>query len=125
MLEDASEIEVNENMGDETALERALRKRILEDAVKCRAIKYNPHDFLDMVQRHGAVEACRIVVMKDPYTRGPTGFEKLRELSHLELTIEYTIQEPQWHPLFDQTVRDHAMKRLNQYDPHGTRVSRR
>ena len=109
-------------MSNESALERALRRKIVEDAAECNGLGYKPYEFLRMVEHHGAVGACRRVIMDHPYNRAPYGFSKLWELSALDLTVEYTVLQPKWHPLFEQNVRDRAKARLHEFDPVGVSV---
>lgn len=48
--------------------ERTLRTRLLRDAAECLRLRppYNPHIFVDMINEHGPVEACRRVIMEMP-----------------------------------------------------------
>jgi hypothetical protein len=73
---------------------------------------YNPHIFVDMIRKHGPVEACRRVIMELPAHQAPSGYSQLWERKRLDLTAEVTVLQPEWSSLFERAVRERAEARL-------------
>ena len=94
-------------------IEADFTDRIL-DAVKVMRDRHNydPKKFLQMMNKDGAVEACRQLINAKNVSEG---FSKLWEYKQLELTVEDISLEPQWHSLFSDSERRAAAKRLKQY----------
>lgn len=72
---------------------------------------YNATYFLQMVQKHGAVNAARRLLDSD----GTYGFTKLWELGRLDLSIEAKMLRPQFAPLFTAEELAKARKKLLEY----------
>ena len=108
-----------------TRPERTLRARLLADAGECLRLRppYNPHIFVDMIDRHGPIEACRRVIMEKPAHQAPSGYGQLWERGRLDLTAEVTVLQPEWAELFEPAVLERAEARLKRcgWDPpdHG------
>ena len=68
---------------------------------------YKAARFLSMVHEIGGREAVRMLLpsMSD-------GFEALWGLGRLDLTFEYVMLHPRWHPLFTDQERTVADQRL-------------
>ena len=97
---------------ERSLLERELLASTMKDVMECRRIGYDPRIFLDMIARHGVVEACRRVVMEPPPNQAPYGFGRLWELDRLYLTVEAAMGREKWFPLFDDQTRAQAAARL-------------
>jgi hypothetical protein len=81
--------------------------------------KYHPTDFIQMVKRHTVVEACRRVIMDHPVTRPPSGFMRMCEEGHLDLTVETAVLQSPWCKLFDDDVLLRARRRLVAFEYRG------
>ncbi|MBK8246846.1 MAG: hypothetical protein IPK85_05540 [Gemmatimonadetes bacterium] len=77
---------------------------------------YNASRFLSMVTEHGGVQTARVLLRASAVSEGYTA---LWERQRLDLTVEAVILEDQWHPLFTQTERDTAIRRLTEYEFDG------
>ncbi|WP_143139020.1 hypothetical protein [Lentzea waywayandensis] len=66
-----------------------------------------------MLTDHGAVEAARRLVL-DPK---PTyGLWRLQELDRLDASVEMWVLLPWYEPLFDQSIREQAERKLRLLD---------
>jgi hypothetical protein len=94
-------------------LERTFSRRMrgLYDRAKSEA-GYNASIFLRMLGEHGALETARRLVMSPLPSEG---FTQLCLKGRLDLTVESLVLEPQFEPLFDEEMRDHARERLRAY----------
>jgi hypothetical protein len=83
-----------------------------EQAVReCRRLGYVPSAWISMMERYGAVEAAkRLLVSGDLQP----GLLRLVRLSRPDLTIEHAVLEPRWADLFDDRDRELAEWRLTQ-----------
>jgi hypothetical protein len=98
---------------ERSELERRFLSEILHGTERLKKeIGYNPTYFTRMVGEHGPVEAARRLVS----TSAPSdGFTKLWETDRLEMTIEALILLPWYEELFEETHRQAARQRLEQY----------
>lgn len=68
---------------------------------KCRISKeecgYYPSRFIQTIAQRGGVETARFLIAKAGIS---DGFEKLQSLGRLELSMEATVVEPRFAPLF-------------------------
>jgi hypothetical protein len=65
--------------------------------------------FQRMLADHGVVEAARRLVL-DP--KPSYGLWRLRELNRLDASVEMWVLLPWYEPLFDQSIRDQAERKL-------------
>ena len=72
---------------------------------------YHPTAWQAMINRHGATEAARRLVVNGDIQ---TGFERLIPAGRPELTIEWAVVDPRWEPLSGPQHRDAARWRLRQ-----------
>jgi hypothetical protein len=78
---------------------------------------YNASYFLQMVERHGGVEAARQLVTS---AAPATGFVHLWERNRLDLTVEALVTDnEQWHPLFSRDELRQTKARLCEYHYFG------
>ncbi len=83
------------------------------DAIECKRLGYDPHEFLRMLSEHGPRETARRLVPDGSLNRLPYGFTRLWELGRLDLTLEAFIHDnPQFHPLFDRDTIANCEARL-------------
>ncbi|MGA2612244.1 MAG: hypothetical protein ABSG38_02150 [Spirochaetia bacterium] len=96
-------------------LERAFKAR-LKEAIRAsvKECRYTPHAFMDMIAKHGAIEAARMLL----HTRAISdGFMKLWEMRRLDLTVEWIIvREPEWAEPFTREEQRIARQRLDEYE---------
>jgi hypothetical protein len=85
--------------------------RALYDRAKSEA-DYNASIFLRMLGEHGGLETARRLVLS---SQPSDGFTQLWLKGRLDLTVESLVLEPQFEPLFDEEMRDHARERLRAY----------
>ncbi len=80
---------------------------------RCRQLpsKYIPTAWITMMNRYGAVEAAkRLLVSGDMQS----GFERLVREGHPELTVEWMVCDSRWSRLFSDSERAAAEWRLQQ-----------
>ena len=80
---------------------------------ECRRLNppYQPTAWIQMIARHGAVEAARRLVVNSEIQ---SGFKELVTRNRVDLTIESAILNPRWNRLFSPEVKDAARWRLLQ-----------
>jgi len=85
----------------------------LEAIKECRHMnpRYVPTAWIQMIERHGAVEAARRLVVSSDIQ---SGFTELVERGRSDLTIEYAVLNPRWTTLFSDDLREAARWRLTQ-----------
>ena len=83
--------------------------RTFEESVKAG---YQPSYFLRSVKKHGGVETARRLLAKDGLSKG---FDALRRVGRLDLSVEAQILRPQFIDLFTEEERTIARARLAQY----------
>lgn len=83
--------------------------RIYEEAKK---IGYTPSYFLQMLSKHGGVEAARRLINSDTPSEG---FTRLWIMKRLDLTVEVLVLQPEWEALFTDMERQKARNRLEEY----------
>lgn len=83
-----------------------------EQAVReCRHLGYSPTVWVSMMERHGAVDAAkRLLVSGDLQP----GLLRLLRLSRADLTIEQAVLDERWLDLFSDQDRELAQWRLEQ-----------
>jgi hypothetical protein len=80
--------------------------KMIED---CKGIGYTPSTFIKMRNEQGTVESIKKLVMS---VNATSGYMKLLENGHLDLSLENIIQEPEWEELFTSEEREFAKKKL-------------
>ena len=96
-------------------VENAFKSRLMETIrASVRECRYTPHAFMDMIAKHGAIEAARMLM----HTRAISdGFVRLWEKGRLDLTVERIIvHEREWAVLFTAQERRIAEQRLNEWE---------
>jgi len=76
------------------------------------AIGYRPTEFRRMIARDGALTAAKHLINSP---KPSTGFERLWELKHLELTVEALVLDPKWSGYFSDQELKRSAQRLKQY----------
>jgi hypothetical protein len=90
-------------------LERLLRDRLLNDAVKAAIIGFRPRIFRVMLAELGSVQTCIRLITSNTV---PVGFSVLWEKGRLDLTAEAAVLSGPWKALFDASVLKCAEERL-------------
>ena len=92
-----------------TFIEELLLSQIIEDAEESRQIGCDPSVFLALVQEHGPVEACKLIIT-DP----ELGQDLLRvkQAGRLDLTVEALVLRDRFKRLFDDNILGRARKRI-------------
>ena len=93
----------------EAAFQRASEAAV--DACRELSPPYKPTVWIGMVNKLGAAEAARRLVVSGDIQ---TGFERLVQAGRPELTIEWAILGTEWSPLFSEQHREAARWRLRQ-----------
>jgi hypothetical protein len=108
-------------VGDEETDRRTLRNQFHLDLIRAadrlkKEVGYNPTRFLQMVGEYGAVETAKRLLERDEYSEG---FATLWEKGRLELSVEAFVLRPEYEPLFTETERRTAQRRLREvgFDP--------
>ena len=83
-------------MPREEDLETAIQNMIVD----IRALNLNPRIFEEMVERNGAVEACKRLVTSGDYQ---PGFRSLVARNRSELTVESIMLLEDWEGLFSDS----------------------
>lgn len=80
---------------------------------ECRTLRtpYNPTIWIQMIERHGAAEAARRLLVSGDIQ---DGFAHLIEQGRPDLTVEWAVLQPQWDLLFTEGHRQAARWRLQQ-----------
>ena len=100
-------------MSDRHHLEERFHQRCLNlaDAVSAARGAY-PGYFSRGLEQDGAVaNAERLVLAQRPSQT----FLELALIKRLDLTVEAVIQDPQWHDLFGEEIRQTATRRLESH----------
>ncbi|MCC5951907.1 MAG: hypothetical protein JJU45_07395 [Acidimicrobiia bacterium] len=92
---------------DEAEFEAACRQAIAE----CAEFGYTPTAWIAMLDRWGAAEAARRLMVSGDVQYG---FERLILQGRPELTVEYAVLQPSWRSLFRDDHRAAARWRLSQ-----------
>ena len=74
---------------------------------------YRPAVFLRMLEQHGAVRAAKILLR--PSDKAHAGLRRLAGLGLLCISVEAHAVRPLWAPLFTESERSEARKRLKNY----------
>lgn len=94
-----------------------LAKRFQRDmersAEELARLGYDANNFNRMLSLHGAVDAARRLVLDSKAT---TGLWQLTQIERLDTAVEMWVLLPWYEPLFDQTIRDRARRKLRQLD---------
>jgi hypothetical protein len=72
---------------------------------------YRPTVWIGMIERHGAVDAARRLLVSGDVQ---SGFERLIRGGRQDLTVEHAVLLPRWAALFTDADRDAARWRLRQ-----------
>jgi hypothetical protein len=94
---------------DEAAYERECWAAIEE----CKNLvpPYHPTAWISMIQRWGAAEAARRLLVSGDIQ---DGFQRLIDAGRVDLTVERSALYPRWHPIFRDSHREAARWRLRQ-----------
>lgn len=98
----------------ETEFEQAMHDTY--DRAK-REVGYQANRFLEMLHERGGVRTAHDLLASKG---GSDGFTKLWELHRLDLSVEALVLKDRWSPLFSDTEKKEARKRL---DDVGYRIS--
>lgn len=80
------------------SLEQEFNEEILALLTKTgQATGYWPRYFLRKARKVGSYRLAKDLLQP---TKAATGFGKLAETNHLELSVEYLALQPKWSPLF-------------------------
>ena len=90
-------------------LEEQFHEDVMATVKACRALRYNPTYFLQMVEAHGAVNAAKTLVGSGDFQ---SGLITLWEKGRLDLSMENRILNPKFTDLFTEDERAAAQKRL-------------
>ena len=94
-------------------LERRFNKDMVRGIAELAGLGYPATIFLRMLADHGAVEAAKRLVL-DP--QPSYGLWRLRDLKRLDTSVEMWVLLPWYEPLFDESVRDQAERKLRLLD---------
>ena len=95
------------------ALEKQLEERLRLNGETSRLARGRPNNFLRLLDRLGAVAACKRSIMR----RQPTDwFITLWHLNRLELSPEAAVLHGPWRILFDPEVLEKARSNLRDYE---------
>lgn len=78
---------------------------------ECRRLGYVSQAWIGMVERHGAVEASKKLLVNGDIQ---TGLLRLLRLGRSDLTVEHAVLEDRWQYLFNDQDRELARWRLAQ-----------
>jgi hypothetical protein len=95
-------------------MEDLLLGQIIEDAEQSRQIGCDPSVFLEIVQSHGPVEACKRMIESPVLGQG---LLRLKQAGRLDLTVEALVLRDRFKRLFDQPTLATARKRLVDWSP--------
>ena len=93
-------------------LENEFYTAVMHDVKILHDKGYKPTAFLDMISRHGAIDAAKRLVNS---TEPSDGYRKLWEMGALQYSVENQILDERWKTLFSDEERTKAKKRLNDY----------
>ncbi len=82
-----------------------------------RECGYNSTRFLQMIRRHGGVEAARRVLRRKDSGKPSKGWEVLRLCNRPDLSAEWLVLKEEYHSLFTEEERAIAQERLAQLTP--------
>ena len=88
--------------------ERAMREACMESA----RLGYYPHIFIKMLDDLGGVGAVRRLLASD---EAQYGLARLWEMGALHLSTEAHVVKEKWAPLFTESERAEARRRLEEY----------
>ena len=93
--------------------EEEFKKRVFDSIIIMdKKHGYTPSELINMIDKHGTIEAVRRLINSP---KPPYGFTKLWELKALDLSLEAIILEEEWKDLFSDEERAKAKKRLTDY----------
>jgi hypothetical protein len=94
------------------SLEQEFNEEVLALFTKTgQATGYWPRYFLRKARKVGGYRLAKDLLQP---AKAATGFGKLAETNHLELSVEYLALLPKWSPLFTETERQVARSRLEE-----------
>ena len=96
---------------DDLSLEAQYEIATLKAVAVCKSLGYDPTAWITMTHRYGAAEAARRLLVSGDIQ---SGFQRLVDIGHPELTIEWSALESRWEPLFQEDVKAAARWRLAQ-----------
>src|SRR5437016_14662178 len=95
------------------SLEQEFNEEVLALFTKTgQTTGYWPRYFLRKARKVGGYRLAKDLLQ--PATKAATGFGRLAETSHLELSVEYLALQPKWSPLFTEKERQVARSRLEE-----------
>ncbi|MFE2721734.1 hypothetical protein [Kitasatospora sp. NPDC059327] len=98
----------------QAVLAREFERYVLAGIPGLQRKGYNPTLFLQMVRRHGAVEATKRLLSSAAGTS--TGFATLWELGRLDASVEYAVCLPWFRELFSDEESERAERRLDLHE---------
>lgn len=85
---------------DNQELEKKLYYTLQSAMEELKKLKYNPRYFLEMLNEHGAIKTCKILINQNKIT---TGLNRICMLNRLDLSMEAIIYDnKEFHSLFNQ-----------------------
>jgi hypothetical protein len=94
------------------SLEQQFNEEVLALFTKTgQATGYWPRYFLRKARQVGGYRLAKDLLQP---AKAATGFGKLAETNHLELSVEYLALQPKWSPLFTEAERQVARSRLEE-----------
>lgn len=98
---------------DRDQLVRRFTRDVYQGIETLTRLGYAPTQFKIMVDREGAVRAATMLILD----RVPSyGLWRLKELGRLDMSVEMWALLPWYATLFEQSVRDHAERKLRLLD---------
>jgi hypothetical protein len=92
------------------ALELEFHQAMLDSIRRCQEeISYNPTYWRRMVAEHGGVVAAKLLLQGPPCS---DGFIRLWKERRLDLSAEFWLLLPKYHPIFSEAERTEARRRL-------------
>ncbi len=79
-----------------------------------RECNYRAARFVQMIGRHGGVEAAKRVLRRKDATEPSKGWEALRICNRPDLSVEWLVLKEEYHSLFTEEERVIAQERLAQ-----------
>ena len=92
-----------------TELEREFALACETTIAECRSLGYTPSIWMQMIQKHGAVDTARRLVVSGDLQ---DGFRRLLSMGRADLTVESSVLDERWYDLFTDQEREVARWRL-------------
>ena len=92
-----------------TSLEKEFERELNERIRKIIKEVYKPLTFIQMIDKHGAIEATLRVVEDEKQTEG---FTRLLMENRVDLAVENMVVDPKYQPLFSDKAIFNSRRRL-------------